>query len=293
MTQDTCMNLLTFDLEDWRPLADRWVGDSITRSSGRIPLQMDRIRTLLDRGGVRATFFCLGAVAEEYPQLIRALHQDGHEIASHGYSHLPLNKLTPAEFEQDLMRGQEVLAGITGLPPKGFRAPQFSIMETTWWAFDILAKQGFTYDSSVFPIRHRRYGVPRFGRTAHEIETPHGCVVELPLATLPCLVTNLPVAGGGYARLLPQWLLDLALESARRERVIYVTYFHPYEFDPQRLILSSRRVNPGRALRRWWFCFHQNLGRASVPTKVDDMLRRERFCRCIDFVNRIPATASR
>jgi len=275
------MNLLTFDVEDWRPLADEWVSGVRTPASGRLPAQVDAIRCILDRHKVRATFFCLGSAAAVYPAVIRTLARDGHEIASHGYSHTPLYRLTPEEFEADLLRAQATLTGISGQEPRGFRAPQFSITAKTWWALDILARHHFLYDSSIFPIRHRRYGIPGFSRTISKILTPHGPLLELPLATLAWFGMRLPVAGGGYARLLPSWFLRQAASQLNRKKLAFTSYAHPYEFDVSRLSLSVSPRDWKHRVRCSVFSALQNLGRPSVPRKLELLLSTVSFGPCL------------
>ena len=276
------MNLLTFDLEDWRPLADEWVSGVRSPPSGRLPAQVDTIRRILDRYGVRATFFCLGTAAAAHPALLRILVRDGHEIASHGYSHIPLHRLTPEEFEADLLRAQAVITEISGKEPRGFRAPQFSITKKTWWALDILARHGFLYDSSVFPIHHRRYGVPAFGRAICEVSTPHGTLLELPLATVSWLGFRFPVAGGGYARLLPARFLRQAVARLKRENLAFTSYSHPYEFDSAPLTLSITPHGWKHGARCWLFTALQNLGRSSMPHKLELLLATASFGPCLN-----------
>ena len=278
--------LLTFDVEDWRPLADEWVAGVRTQPSGRVPAQMERIRRLLDQAGARATFFWLGYVAELYPGLVKALAADGHEIASHGYSHTPLTKLTPETFEADLRRANDVLASIAGRAPAGFRAPQFSINRRTWWAFEILARNGYAYDSSIFPIRHRRYGVPDFGRAPSAVRTPAGDVWELPMATLHSFGMNLPVAGGGYFRLLPFSVLRFAVRNRGVAAGPFTAYFHPYEFDPEPLSLSIRPEGFRRSMRAHLFQWLQNLRRRSLPLKLGQIIPEIPIETCGGFLAR-------
>jgi polysaccharide deacetylase family protein (PEP-CTERM system associated) len=279
--------LLTFDVEDWRPLADEWVSGIRTEPSGRVPVQMERIRRMLDEAGARVTFFWLASVAELYPELVRSLVADGHEIASHGYSHIPVTKLTPVTFEEDLKRAHEVLGDIAGRAPIGFRAPQFSINRRTWWAFEILARNGYVYDSSIFPIRHRRYGVPDFSRSPTAISTPVGEVWELPMATARILGINLPVAGGGYFRLLPLATLRLAIRHRATSGGPFTAYFHPYEFDPEPLRLSVRLAGLRRFLRSQLFQQLQNLRRRSLPKKLRRIMAESRIETCGEFVARL------
>jgi polysaccharide deacetylase family protein (PEP-CTERM system associated) len=279
--------LLTFDVEDWRPLADEWVSGIRTEPSGHVPRQMERIRRILDKAGASVTFFWLASVAELYPELVRSLLADGHEIASHGYSHIPVTKLTPLAFEEDLKRAHEVLGDITGRAPIGFRAPQFSINRRTWWAFEILARNGYVYDSSIFPIRHRRYGVPDFSRSPTAVSTPVREIWELPMATARILGINLPVAGGGYFRLLPLATLRLAIRHRETSGGTFTAYFHPYEFDPEPLALSVRLAGLRPFLRSQLFQQLQNLRRKSLPKKLERIMAESRIEPCGKFVARL------
>jgi len=279
--------LLTFDVEDWRPLADEWVSGIRTEPSGRVPAQMEQIRRILDEAGARVTFFWLGSLAELYPEMVRSLVADGHEIASHGYSHIPVTKLTPVTFEEDLKRAHQVLGDIAGRAPIGFRAPLFSINRRTWWAFEILARNGYVYDSSIFPIRHRRYGVPDFSRRPTTISTPVREIWELPMATARFLGINLPVAGGGYFRLLPLATLRFAIRHRAASSGPFTAYFHPYEFDPEPLRLSVRMEGIRRFLRSQLFQQHQNLRRRSLPGKLRRIMAECRIETCAEFVVRL------
>lgn len=277
-------NALTFDIEDWRPLADEWIHGIRTGPSGWVPHQVDRIRRILDRHNIRATFFWLGWTAEFHPDTVLALARDGHEIASHGYSHRTIYALTPDEFEADVVSARNTLASITGCAPRGFRAPQFSITRQTWWALGILTRLGFEYDSSIFPIRHRRYGVSDFERHICRIATEHGAILEIPLATVAWHGLHLPVAGGGYFRLLPETILLRALKRLNAEQLPFVTYFHPYEYHFGRLSLSLSASGVRMRARTWLFEMLQNLGRRSMPYKLEALLRSARFEPCAEVI---------
>jgi polysaccharide deacetylase family protein (PEP-CTERM system associated) len=279
--------LLTFDIEDWHPLADEWVYGFRTAPSGRVPKQVDEIRRVLDSLGARGTFFCLGSTARDYPAVIRSLAADGHEIASHGYSHKPVYGLSPSEFEADLKRAHEVLSDLNGRPPVGFRAPQFSINPATWWAFDILVKYGYQYDSSIFPVRHRRYGVPGFDRYPKSIPAGGSTIVELPLATARICGLNLPIAGGGYFRFTPKWALRRVVNSIAQRLSPFTTYFHPYEFDPSPLRLTVQASSIGLAIKARRFTALQNFGRFSVAGKILAIAGDARLEPCCEFIERL------
>lgn len=219
------VNALTIDLEDW-PVAVLGVGHEI---SSRVVANTKRCLQLLDWHGVKATFFVLTRVAEKFPDLIREVHSRGHEIASHGHGHELLFRMTPAQFREDVSRSVEILTRITGERPMGYRAPAFSVIEETRWAGPILADLGFKYDSSIFPIRHRRYGIPNAPRRIHRWANCD--LIECPPATCRVFGTSLPVAGGGYFRLLPGPIARAAIRRINREKMPAILYMHPYELD--------------------------------------------------------------
>lgn len=190
--------------------------------------------------GVRGTFFVVGWIAERQPALVREIVRRGHEIACHSYWHRPVYRLTPAEFREDTRRAKAVLEDIAGIPVRGYRAPTFSIIKETTWALEILAELGFQYDSSVYPIRHDRYGIPDWDRSPRLVETPAGPILEIPASTVRWMGVNFPCGGGGYLRLLPLSFHLMALRGIwERERLHGVIYLHPWEFDPDQPRFSA------------------------------------------------------
>jgi len=221
-----------------------------------------KLLAIFEQFDVRGTFFVLGWVAERYPQLIRDIAARGHEIACHGFSHRLVYEQSPEEFYQETLRAKNLLQDITGSAVLGYRAASYSIVRESLWALDILAELGFVYDSSIFPVRHDRYGIPDAERAPHRMATPTGkSIVEWPLATARILGFRLPVAGGGYFRLLPYWLSRWGLASInRRELRPFVFYLHPWEIDP-----AQPRVSASWLSR---FRHYTNLG------KCEERLRR-------------------
>lgn len=243
-------NVLTIDLEDW-PIAVLGPEHEVTN---RVVENTRRCLQILRWHHVRATFFVLTKVAERFPDLIREVHAAGHEIASHGHGHELLTKISPRRFEEDVKRSIDILTELVGQRPIGYRAPAFSIVSSTRWAGPILADLGFKYDSSVFPIRHRRYGIPNAARRIHRWEDCH--LIECPPATLRVLGWNCPVAGGGYFRLLPGPLARLAVWRINRERMPAILYLHPYELDIRGILAHKQdglRVSSGRHLTQALF----------------------------------------
>ncbi len=234
-------NALTIDVEDYfqvnafsrRIRVDQW--DSYPL---RVVENTKRILDLLDRFEVRATFFILGWVAERRPSLVREISDRGHEIACHGFSHQLIYKFPPEVFREDVRRAKAVLEDISGSPVIGYRAPSYSITGNSLWALDILIEEGFTYDSSIFPIIHDVYGIPGALREPHQITRAAGKIHEFPVSTINFRFLNrqfrLPVGGGGYLRLFPvSWILRALQHLNIREKIPAVLYFHPWEIDPE------------------------------------------------------------
>jgi polysaccharide deacetylase family protein (PEP-CTERM system associated) len=205
----------------------------------------ERLLDILDHADARATFFVLGWVAERQPRLVKEIHARGHELACHGYSHQMISRLTPQEFAEDVKRAKKVIEDIAGTCVIGYRAPTFSVTRQTLWSLEVLMEAGFRYDSSIFPIVHDRYGIPDAPRFAHRIpNVGNGCAMpELPLSTLSVFGQRLPVAGGGYFRLLPYRLTRLAIRHLNKvERQAAVVYLHPWELDRHQPRLSVGRL---------------------------------------------------
>ncbi len=237
-------NILTFDVEEYFH-AEAFAG--VVRSEdwptfgSRVVDATERLLDILDYADVRATFFVLGWVAERQPGLVQEIHARGHELACHGYGHQMISRLTPQEFAEDVKRAKKVIEDIAGTRVIGYRAPTFSVTRQTLWSLEVLMEAGFRYDSSIFPIVHDRYGIPDAPRFAHRIPLfvkripiigSGTAIAELPLSTLSVFGQRLPVAGGGYFRLLPYGLTRLAIRRLNKvERQPAVVYLHPWELD--------------------------------------------------------------
>jgi polysaccharide deacetylase family protein (PEP-CTERM system associated) len=230
-------NALTVDVEDYfhvAALAPTIHRDSWDSRESRVVDNTHRLLAIFEEFDVRGTFFVLGWVADKHPQLVRDIAARGHEIACHGFSHRLVYEQPPKEFYEETLRAKNLLEDITGSGVDGYRAASYSIVRESLWALDILVELGFVYDSSIFPVHHDRYGIPNAVRVPHQLSTPNGrSIVEWPLATARILGCRLPVAGGGYFRLLPYWLSRWGLASInRRELRPFVFYLHPWEIDP-------------------------------------------------------------
>ena len=228
-------NLISVDLEDWYHSAFLRDYAHPATAEPTIPGTTGRILELFDRHGVKATFFVLGRVAERHGDVIENIAQRGHEIASHGYSHLPLWSLTAREFRAELRHTNALLEGIAGGPILGFRAPYASLSERTSWALDVLEEEGFVYDSSVFPMKTPLYGVcgaPRapYGITSKNLKQhdPEAVLTEIPFSVCELGPLNVPCTGGIYGRFMPLSLLAWLLKRVEAKRPINF-YFHPWE----------------------------------------------------------------
>ncbi len=227
------INAFTVDVEDYFQVSafERHIAKSDwTHQEQRLGGNMDRLLALLDRFGVKATFFCLGWVAEHHPSIIRRIAQQGHEIASHGYWHRRATEQTQDEFYQELLTTRDFLQQLSGQPVIGYRAPSFSFNQTNPWVYEALAKAGYQYSSSVYPVVHDHYGVPGAPRFKYRASAD---IWELPLSTLRLWGKNWPISGGGYFRLYPYaasaWAIRRALQQDGHP---YVFYMHPWEMDP-------------------------------------------------------------
>lgn len=228
-------NILTIDLEDWFQVSNlehRISRDGWKHCEFRLWENTERLLDMLRISRARATFFVLGWNAAQCPSLIREIANAGHEIGTHGFEHRLVYDMTPEEFREDLRRSVDAIEDASGQKVKGHRAASFSITEDCLWALEVLAREGLAYDSSMFPIRHDRYGVSRRWMEGRDIVTNAGCIMEVPITVWPAMGVNLPFSGGGYFRLLPYRgvrTLTRCINNADR-RVVF--YFHPWEMDP-------------------------------------------------------------
>lgn len=236
MTKHLIQNALTIDVEDYfqvAALAEAVNRDDWHSMEYRVEANVDRLLSLLDQASCKATFFTLGWVAEKSPGLVKSIQRAGHEVASHGYSHQLIYNQTQEVFREETKKSKQILEDITGEAITGYRAASYSITNDSRWALDILAEEGFTWDSSIFPVHHDRYGMPGTPRWPHRLITDKGYeLAEFPLSTLKFPGYTLPIAGGGYFRLFPYWFSRFGLGSINRQGKPFVFYLHPWEVDP-------------------------------------------------------------
>ena len=242
-------NALTVDVEDYYQvgaLSSAIRPEDWPKWPSRVEQNTDRLLELFERKSARATFFTLGWIAERHPDLVRRIRDAGHEVASHGYSHQLVYEQAPETFRVEAARSKGLLEDILGEPVTGYRAASYSITPESRWALDILVELGFTWDSSLFPIRHDVYGMPGTPETPYRLHTDNGGeLVEFPLSTLKLFGQRIPIAGGGYFRLFPYWFSQWGLGRINQNGEPFIFYLHPWEIDPDQprvddLSLKSR-----------------------------------------------------
>lgn len=231
------VNGMSIDVEDYFQVSafDRVVSrDDWHRLESRVVANTESLLEIFAAANVHATFFFLGWVAEKFPALARRVASAGHEIASHGYNHQLVYTLNPEAFRDDVRSARRLLEDLTGRQVRGYRAPSFSVTRQSLWALDVLIEEGYEYDTSIFPVHHDRYGIADAPRHAHVIDRPSGSIVEMPGSTVRIGGMNVPIAGGGYFRLLPYaWTRRGIAQVNRSEGRPVVFYLHPWEIDPE------------------------------------------------------------
>lgn len=263
--ESSLSNILSFDIEDWfqstldnkRPITDR------------VKNNTESLLAILDDFRVRATFFVQGMVAEKFPELLAAIDNAGHELATHGYSHRPVNKMSKNQFRDELRRSKDSISNVIGKEVIGFRAPDFSIDKKTFWAFPIMRECGIRYDSSIFPVKTRRYGIEGFSMTP--VYLKEFDIFEIPMSTVPIFGRSFPIGGGGYFRLLPFAITDYFIHKMNSRGIRCTTYFHPYELNPHdfdgELVPFSMRI-------------HQGLFRSRIKPRLRSLLKSYQFTAC-------------
>lgn len=284
---EAVVDAVSVDLEDYYHVEA--FASQISRSRwatlpSRVRQNTERTLEVLDRSRCRATFFVLGWIAEREPCLIRELANAGHELACHSHLHRPLHTLKPSEFREDLLSSKDAIENASGTKVVGFRAPTFSVTRKSLWALEILAEEGFVYDSSIFPIHHDLYGMPDSPRWAHRRWLPSGQGIwEIPPSTVRMGRMNIPFGGGGYLRLLPMSFTQWAIRRThRRERQPVVVYFHPWELDPEQPRLAGS----------WKSRLRHYTGLNKTAARLEEILSQGSFEPLINFVHRLEKQSS-
>ena len=250
-------NAMTIDVEDYFQVSafekhiDRNDWDNI---SCRVENSTNRVLDLLGNSNVKATFFVLGWVAERYPGLVKRIVSEGHELASHGLSHIRVTQQTREQFREDVISTKALLEDISGSEIKGYRAASYSINKSNLWALEVLAETGHIYSSSIYPIKHDLYGIPDAPRFKYN-PIKNCDFIEVPVTTVEKFGKKMPCGGGGYFRLYPYSLSRWAIKQVNKvDRQSSVFYFHPWEIDPN----QPRQKNIGGKTR---FRHYLNLGK--------------------------------
>jgi polysaccharide deacetylase family protein (PEP-CTERM system associated) len=281
------LNVLTVDVEEYfHPTeVQATVDQSLwTTLPSRIDDQVSKILELFDSKSTKATFFVLGWVAEHHPRTVRKIVAAGHEIACHSYAHQLVYSLTPQEFRIDTRRAVACIEDASGVTPHVYRAPSYSITKKSLWALEILVEEGFTHDSSIYPIAHDRYGMPGSERFAHVIETPAGPIRELPIATVKLSGDRVvPIGGGGYLRLLPYRYTSAGIRRVNRdENQPACIYFHPWEIDPEQPRLASSLIA----------CLRTYTGVKGMTQKLDRLLTEFQFSTLSEICDEVGRSAT-
>lgn len=271
-------NALTVDVEDYFHVS-AFAGSIDQKDWNGIPLRVvhntQRLLQLFADSNVKATFFVLGWVAERVPELVRDIAKEGHEVACHGYSHELVYNQSPEVFRQETVRSKSLLEDIIQAPVYGYRAASYSITDRSLWAIDVLCEAGFKYDSSIFPIRHDRYGIPGSPEHPYNLDSPNGQVLtEFPLSTASILGYRLPVAGGGYFRLYPYRLTKMGLSQINRKDQPFIFYMHPWEIDPAQPRIAASRLSK--------FRHYNNLNK--FESRLQNLMNDFRFGRASDVL---------
>jgi polysaccharide deacetylase family protein (PEP-CTERM system associated) len=269
-------HVLTVDVEDYfqvEAFADNVRREDWDQYPSRVDANTRRVLDLFDQHNAKGTFFFVGWVADRFPELVREVQARGHELACHSYWHRTIYSLSPEEFRDDTRRAKQAIENAAGVVVTGYRAPSWSITKDCMWALEILAEEGFTYDSSIYPIHHDLYGVPGAQRFPYTFAWEKGLKLrEYPPATLRFMGANLPVAGGGYLRIFPAAYNEMAFrvfEKNYSQRV--VVYMHPWEIDPDQPRIAGKLKSRLRHYTQL----------KNMSSKVGRLLKRypfERFC---------------
>ena len=275
MAEAVTRNILTLDIEGWYQSSLEILGPEHKKipltalPDERVVCNTRRLLHILEEYDVKVTCFVLGSVAETYPNLVREIHNSGHEVATHGYAHELVYKLTPDQFRDDLRRSTKLIESIIGEKVDGYRAPYFSITEESEWALEVLEDLELHYDSSIFPIKRTLYGFTGFGRFPHFIKIKNGgSLLELPVSTITFLKKTFPIGGGGYFRLLPYALIQKAIRTINIKGQPAVFYLHPYELDTEEL----RNPFPGETWKTRLVRLSQGMNRGKTEMKLRRLL---------------------
>lgn len=285
-SQELIINAFSIDVEGFVEsniqsfhISDEYINQS--QENREIEYNTNALLEMLDEVGVKATFFFIGRLADDTPGLVKKVAQAGHEIACHSYAHLRIFDIEKNTFKEKLTAAKKDLEDVSGQPVYGFRAPDFSITESSIWALDVLKETGFVYDSSIYPFGlHDVYGIK--GQVASIHTLPSG-LIEFPLSTIELLGKRIPFGGGGYFRLYPLWLTRLLITALNRQGAACMFYIHPYEVGP--IIPKISELSFYRKFRHYYHC-------KSGEKRLKKLLKAFKFGPVIDVLRNINLLAS-
>ncbi len=259
-------NFISFDLENWYD--SEFVDPEERKNKKDFVIEgLNKIVSLLKKHKTKTTFFVTGKILEKYPEAIKRLHEEGHEIASHNYEHIMLNKLNKKDFENGMNISRELIKKITGEYPKGFRAPSWSISKREFWVYDILKKLGFKYSSSLFPLNMGLYGSSKFPTSPFNPISENN-IIEVPIRPFEIIKIRIPFSGGIYFRLLPRRIIKFFIKKINKKNKRVVLYLHPWEFCPD---IPKARTNLIGRIQIYW-------GLKKNIDKLDYIFSNFQFC---------------
>jgi polysaccharide deacetylase family protein (PEP-CTERM system associated) len=285
MSSNTTSHFFTVDVEEYfqvKALESAVSREDWISCPSRLAGSIDALLERLDRHNARGTFFVLGWIAEHRPEVVLAIAAAGHEIASHGFWHERVTALDRDAFREDVRSSRQALEDLIGAAVVGYRAPSFSIIPGWEWAFDVLVEEGYTYDSSLFPIRRSGYGYPNAPRSPHTIRRTGGSLAEFPLATTSILRYPVPAAGGGYLRQFPLAVIRRAFREASERGEPATFYIHPWEIDPGQPRLPVSALNRIRHYR----------GLGSTLERIDLLLQEFSFATIASYLPELERAAT-
>lgn len=280
---------LSIDWEDFGQLLGRDRSGVLTEP---LPVTIDRqtdiMLQMLNDAGKKATFFILGMLARHRQDLVKKIAAEGHEIGLHGQYHINMRKLNREEALKDISESQKLVTDIIGGSVYGYRAPYFSIDESNLYVLEILAELGLVYDSSIFPIKLKRYGIANFSKEDALYKLSNGKeIVELPLTVAPFNGKDIPIAGGGYIRAFPKFFLNRMFKKLDNNQQNVMLYMHPYEFDTKRIDCSTNYPSDAKfsGAKTFLINLRWNLFRNTIRGKLKSILQQYNFTTCINKAN--------
>jgi len=279
-------NILQIDVEDWFCDLDpnEWA-----KCEPRVVKSTEKILELLNKTNNKATFFVLGYVAEKFPELVKKISKEGHEVGTHGYAHRRIDEQSPEEFKKDLLKSIKIIEKITHKKVKGYRAPQFTVGKNTLWALDIIKGAGLEYDSSVFPVKTPLYGIEDSPLYPHERKTiKNENLLEIPLSIyeVPLIKKKIPIAGGFYLRALPYLIIKHAVKKINKSENVAVMYIHPCDIDKGKPKVAKKNLfkyysmdSSDKSLK--WFHYY---GLKNAENKFERLLNDFKFTSTEDWI---------